>query len=71
MTAMVLTPEQVRQLTGRKRSSAQARVLRKQGIRFTQDASGHVIVLESEVAARLSAPQPLWNRRVALQDLEQ
>lgn len=46
---MILTPEELQQLTGRKRRDAQARVLRHMGIEHRVRPDGSVVVLRAHV----------------------
>lgn len=50
---MFLSPEQIRDLTGRQRPSAQARVLRDMGIKHGCRPDGSIVVLVAAVDAVL------------------
>lgn len=50
---MFLTAQQLEQLTGKKRPSAQARWLRDLGWKFVFNSEGRVIVLEREAERHL------------------
>jgi hypothetical protein len=55
---MFLSPQQLLNLTGRRRASAQIRWLRQSGYRFAVNALGHPVVAEAEVRRKLvGAPQ--------------
>lgn len=44
MTALMLTPDELERLTGRKRPTAQAAYLKRNGLRYRINDSGEVIV---------------------------
>jgi hypothetical protein len=50
---MFLTPDEVRQLTGRTRPSAQIIQLEVQGIKFITDADGKPIVVRNDIGATM------------------
>ena len=50
---MFLTPDQVRELTGKQRASAQARVLRDMGIKHGCRPDGSLVVMTTAVDAVL------------------
>lgn len=53
---MILTQEQISELTGRRRRDAQAKVLRYMGIEFRQRPDGSLAVSQAHVDAVLGAP---------------
>lgn len=67
-TPIFLTPEQVVQLTGRKRRALQIAWLRKEGIPFRVTAVGVPIVTRSAIESAKPAPEPeapqRWQPRV-------
>jgi len=52
---LFLTPEELCELTGRKRPSTQIKWLRERGYPVEETAAGRPIVLRAEVERRLSA----------------
>lgn len=54
--AMILTQEQVSELTGRRRRDAQAKVLRHMGIEFRRRPDGSLAVSRAHVDAVLGVP---------------
>lgn len=72
MTSPWLTAEELKELTGRKRWSAQARALARMGIPFQPSAQGRPLVERSRVLTEQTAPktrraEPDWSalRRAA------
>ena len=61
---MFLTPEQLKQLTGRRRKKLQVEWLRSRGFKFEIRCDGQPVVLESAVAERLGGvrkvAEPNW-----------
>lgn len=55
---MILTQEQLSELTGRRRHDAQAKVLRHMGIEFRQRPDGSLAVSRAHVDAVLGVPVP-------------
>ncbi len=61
--AIFLTPEQVRELTGYRRSSCQVRWLQEHGIRYFVHRSGRPVVLRTNLephAASQGTQEPDW-----------
>ena len=53
--SLFLTPEELQELTGRKRASAQIRALRAIGVEHKIRPDGHPVVLRAHVEALLGA----------------
>lgn len=60
--SLFLSHDELRELTGKRYAPAQKRVLKGQGIRFTEDGMGRPIVLRAAVERRLmggaATPEP-------------
>ena len=56
--SIFLTPEELQELTGRKRASAQIRWLKERGYPVEESAAGRPVVLRAEVERRLSSGEP-------------
>jgi hypothetical protein len=61
---MFLTPDDLRDLTGLRRSSAQIRWLSAQGLRYVLGADGRPRVLRAEVEGRLLSKRPAREPRL-------
>jgi hypothetical protein len=61
---MFLTPTELAELCGRKRSSSQIRWLAAQNLRFVLGADGRPRVLRAEVEGRLLSKRPAREPRV-------
>ena len=57
--SLFLTREELEELTGRKRASAQIRWLREHGYPVEESAAGRPVVLRAEVERRLSSGEPV------------
>jgi hypothetical protein len=66
---MFLTPDQLEQLTGKRRPSAQARWLQDRGWRFERNATGSVVVHALEAERQLCGGSKARRQRVG-PDLE-
>lgn len=65
MSDLWLTPEEVAELTARKRWTAQCRVLARMGVVFTPNAVGRPLVERAAVTSAPTKPrakrEPNWN----------
>ena len=59
---MLLTDDEIRELTGRERRPAQVRQLNAMGIAFKQRADRSIVVLRAHVDQVLGAPVPARQR---------
>jgi hypothetical protein len=66
---MFLSADDLADLTGRRRSSAQIRWLSAQGLRFVLGADGRPRVLRAEVEGRLLSKRPAREPRLRVQAL--
>lgn len=55
---MTLTPAELREFTGRRRSDAQARVLDHMGIHYSRRPDGSIVVLRSVAERQLGGTMP-------------
>ena len=63
---MILSPEELRELTGRRRSDAQRRELDRMGIRYGVRTDGSVVVLETAVNRALGQADTIRAREPEL-----
>jgi hypothetical protein len=62
MSATFLEPNEICELTGRKMKSKQIDALRRAGLPFFVNATGHPIVARATIEGRTAAPQVLPSR---------
>jgi succinate dehydrogenase/fumarate reductase flavoprotein subunit len=67
MTTLTLTPVDLRDYTGRRRSDAQARVLEHMGVPFTRRPDGTLVVLRSVAEAMAGGARTITRREPQLQ----
>lgn len=59
---MMLTPEELEQMTGLKQPAAQLRWFLRRGFRAEKNAAGRVVVLREWLTGKPPAPEPAWDK---------
>lgn len=59
---MILTREELEQMTGRKQPAAQVRWFTSRGFRAERNQRGDVIVLREWLTGKPPAPEPAWDQ---------
>lgn len=59
---MMLSPEELEQMTGLKQPAAQVRWFVSRGFRAERNAAGRVVVLREWLTGSAPAPKPRWEK---------